>query len=919
MIIKATRITTTSSAGAVADYVLRNEKNQEVRLLQGSEAEIHAAMRDAADYGAKYGLRHFQISPEAEMTADDARQILADLGTEFGFDPRTATLVEHQNPRAGGAGFDRHWHALAPEVDALTGKVLDAHWMRPRHEKIARMAEERLGHDFVPGRWNASVARALEAEGHHDLAARVGVLAELPRPESAFSADGHQRGARRGHDLPADRLAVRTAWARSDGAQAFAAALAEQGITVRPGDKAGTFIAERDGHLIGAVHRLAGERKAVVSERLQGVDLSVPASPSALAPSEVPEPTDTPPGGGLPAPAGVSSATVEAASPAFAAGVESLTGAAAPATPPQGGRPVPAAPAAAGGGGGGGAGPASEQPQPAADHGGSEDPTAGIEPPKPGDLRGEIEYRAKIMQRAAEIDARKKAKATPQPRERKGGSSHGSVAMDGGGLSPEQARGIADGIDRFFAELRRGAEREAARGDLARELARFIGDDAPRGERDPRRPVGLAEERGHRGGAEQPGHGYAVRDDGPEGGRRAGQDAGDRGSPREDGGGDAPHGAEDRPAGGEAFRRRCEAARVAASASIIDLSALRAATAALTPDPLAGLDERQRRDAIRAWKEELLSLYGQDREVSRDEGRAAWASRMAAEKLRAEPVAVALRTGWRHLSPQERADGWQAIREARQALIERMKEEAKARPRFGFREWLEGVAEHDAKAAAVYRDGVEKEERKAARNAALDGEQRRIDGIRATAPNGERDPARAIKAIKNEIKTEHAAREKAVQDAAKAVQHADGRVWIWNHLPGLRGPLHAARAAREHARDLALTAEIRAPGRETYRQAERDGTALAERNQKAFDAWQDRHGKALDRDEERLQSIRDAVADGDREMLRALDAGGYAAAKALQDKRDGGGTSGSGMQAGPTVQHDRGSEPARTLPAPGMK
>ena len=244
---------------------------------------MHDAMRDAREHGSKYGLRHYKIAPEQPMTGDDARAVLTKLGQEFRFDPARALLVEHQKSRAGGNGYERHWHALVPEYDPVAGRVLDWHQSFPRHEKIARQAEQRLGHDLVPGRHNAAVAAAV-ADSQPELARRLDIAAALPLPSSAYSTAGHQMAARRGHSLPADKLGIAQSWQRSDSPQAFAAALAEKGITVRQGDKPGTYIAEREGALIGAVHRLVGAKKGEVAERLAGADLRVLVQPEQPAP-----------------------------------------------------------------------------------------------------------------------------------------------------------------------------------------------------------------------------------------------------------------------------------------------------------------------------------------------------------------------------------------------------------------------------------------------------------------------------------------------------------------------------------------------------------------------------------------------------------------------------------------------------------
>ena len=285
MIIKASRILTSSGARAVASHVLRGPKNESIELLSGSEAQLDYAMQDARSYGSKYGLRHYKINPGETATPDDMRLITRDLAQEFGFDADHATLIWHKKPRAGGLGFDQHAHLLVAEYDPVKRRVLDWHHSFARHEKIARVAEARLGHVHTAGRHNRAVAYALADEGHTELADKIEVLAQKKRPNSSYRTTLHQRAQRLGHDLPNDQLAIALAWAQSDNAQSFRSAIAERGITVREGDKKGVWIAERAGDMLGAVHRLAKANLKDVSARLN--------QPAPSPPAPQPEP---PPG-----------------------------------------------------------------------------------------------------------------------------------------------------------------------------------------------------------------------------------------------------------------------------------------------------------------------------------------------------------------------------------------------------------------------------------------------------------------------------------------------------------------------------------------------------------------------------------------------------------------------------------------------
>jgi hypothetical protein len=273
VIIAATRITTSSGAEAVAAHVFAGTANESIEVLQGCPADLEDMVRDAEAHGAKYAIRHYAISPAEEMTRAEAIRVVQALAHEFGFDLARVVLIEHEKRRQGDGGYERHWHALVPEVDPVHGRVLDSHWMRPRQEKISRTAEVRLGHRVVTGRWNAAVEKALRKGDLHDVADRVVTLGKADRPRAAYSSDSHQLAQRRGVSLPEARQAVAEVWRAADSASAFAVALQESGLTLRQGDKAGIWVIEAVGSdgepvTVGAVDRLVREKRAHVAARL---------------------------------------------------------------------------------------------------------------------------------------------------------------------------------------------------------------------------------------------------------------------------------------------------------------------------------------------------------------------------------------------------------------------------------------------------------------------------------------------------------------------------------------------------------------------------------------------------------------------------------------------------------------------------
>lgn len=275
MIIKATRISTASGHGAIANHVLRGKDNERITHLRGGEADLVAAFNDARAWKRKKAIRHFAVSPAQKMTRKQANECLQLLAQEFGFDPQSAVVIEHQKPRTGEGGYHVHWHILAPEVDPITGATMGDSHMYARQEKIARVCEVRFGHPITQGRHNRAVVHALRNEGLDDIAGKLEAagITEKELPNASYTSEQHQIAKRQGLSLPKVREVVKTAWERSDSRQALEAALAECSLQISDGDKPNTWIVQgEDGEFLGGLHRLAGVRKAEIAKRMQAAE-----------------------------------------------------------------------------------------------------------------------------------------------------------------------------------------------------------------------------------------------------------------------------------------------------------------------------------------------------------------------------------------------------------------------------------------------------------------------------------------------------------------------------------------------------------------------------------------------------------------------------------------------------------------------
>lgn len=286
MLIKASRIRTSSGAGPLLRHLSNAEDNDDVVTIQGTAQDMRDAVADARRFGRTYSLRHWIIAPEIGIETDQFRDSAQAIADEFGFDIDAAFIVEHKKKRAVDGVADRHWHVVVAEVDPISGRVLDTRNNYARHEKVARVLEVAFGHPITAGRHDKAVITALRAEGRHDVADHLAASSTVTdRPSEAYTTQQQQQAKREGLDLPLLKGHVSAAWSATRTGHDFAALLAGHGLVVAPGDKEEVWVIRaRDGTFIGAGHRLARVRRAEFHNRMESNNEHATAVSSPIDP-----------------------------------------------------------------------------------------------------------------------------------------------------------------------------------------------------------------------------------------------------------------------------------------------------------------------------------------------------------------------------------------------------------------------------------------------------------------------------------------------------------------------------------------------------------------------------------------------------------------------------------------------------------
>jgi hypothetical protein len=241
-----------------------------IRAPVFTETEALAYMQALRDGSrATVAFHHISLSPSAPLTEEQREEAVARVLAALEAEDHAHVVWEHSEKARRGLDVDRHYHIVVGHVGP-DGRALDDSQSYARLEAVARSLEFDFGHDRTTSRRTEKVATELERIGRPDVAAHVRDERPPELPRSSISSRQRARAERLGVSLPDVREAVRNAWATSDSSLAFRAALAEAGFGAEKGDKPGVWVVTgKDGKTLGALDRLAGEKRRVVAARMQ--------------------------------------------------------------------------------------------------------------------------------------------------------------------------------------------------------------------------------------------------------------------------------------------------------------------------------------------------------------------------------------------------------------------------------------------------------------------------------------------------------------------------------------------------------------------------------------------------------------------------------------------------------------------------
>jgi hypothetical protein len=242
---------THNSGARLAAYVLKTKPGERVEMgeVRGfAPNDIREAFRsvDAMAVGTQCEkpLFHAQVRcPDGEHLSREQWQHVANrIESKLGLAGQARAITFHINEQTG----DAHMHVGWSRIDEETMTAKNLAFFKLRLKEVSRELETELG--LTP------------------------VINHRERLDMAPTRDEDEQARRLGVDIHTVRGNIRECWERSDNGHSFAAALAEQGLTLAKGERRDFIVIDQEGGIHALGKRILGSTAGEVRARCADLD-----------------------------------------------------------------------------------------------------------------------------------------------------------------------------------------------------------------------------------------------------------------------------------------------------------------------------------------------------------------------------------------------------------------------------------------------------------------------------------------------------------------------------------------------------------------------------------------------------------------------------------------------------------------------
>jgi hypothetical protein len=213
---------------------------------------------------------HIIVSPTTKLDRKDRTRVVSLIITELKAEEHPLMIWTHnEKARARRGGGASHIHCVLGHVSPITGLALDMRNHVQRLQKVGAIAGYDIEGQTSVSSYHRSIVVHLSREGRLDVAAWLTELAtKTPRLQQPRMTDAMRRSAAAvGFELAPFHGRLERLWNNGASEEALGELLADAGITMRRGDRSpDSILLYRDDLYVGAIHRILGQPRSLVSE-----------------------------------------------------------------------------------------------------------------------------------------------------------------------------------------------------------------------------------------------------------------------------------------------------------------------------------------------------------------------------------------------------------------------------------------------------------------------------------------------------------------------------------------------------------------------------------------------------------------------------------------------------------------------------